>query len=141
MAEWAGSNSSQFYDLYYMETSDGWQAMYLFYPTYYNSMVVRLYNFDARAANATTSLVIAYQEQEFEGVKFNIITNGPNPPSFATYEAAQAYVASQTSGNYRIVGGSPFSSIVPLEALDSYELVYPIGAATNTTIVKVFKYQ
>jgi dolichyl-diphosphooligosaccharide--protein glycosyltransferase len=140
MAQWAGRNVSEFYETYYAQTADGWQGMYLFYPAYYNSIVVRLYNFDGEAAVPTQSLVIAYQEQEFEGQTFRIITNGSNPPSFATYEEAQTYVASQTSGNYRIVGVDPFSSIVPLEKLNSYELVYPLGATANTTTVKVFKY-
>ena len=139
MADWAGNDSSEFYDIYYLQTSSGWQGMYLFYPAYYNSTVVRLYNFDAKAAVATQPMVIAYQEQEIEGETFRIITNGPNPPTFPTYEDAQAYVAAQTSGNYRIVGTDPFTSIVPLEELDSYQLVYPLEGTTNTTTVKVFQ--
>lgn len=62
------------------------------------------------------------------------------PQVFPTYEDAQAYVASQTSGNYRIVGWDPFSSPVPLEELKSYKLVYPLGANTSTTAVKIFEY-
>jgi len=138
MAEWAGSNASEFYEVYYLQTEDGWQAMYLFYPAYYNSTVVRLYNFDGKAVTPTQSIVISYQEKvTSEGEKYKEITDYW---SFATYEEAEAYVASQTAGNYRIVGVDPFSSIVPLEKLSSYELVYSSGAATNTTTVKVFEY-
>jgi oligosaccharyl transferase (archaeosortase A-associated) len=139
MADWAGNDSSEFYDIYYLQTSSGWQGMYLFYPAYYNSAVVRLYNFDAKAAVSTQPMVIAYQEQEIEGETFRIITNGPNPPTFPSYEDAQAYVAAQTSGTYRIVGTDPFTSIVSLEELDSYQLVYPLEGTINTTAVKVFE--
>jgi hypothetical protein len=114
--------------------------MYLFYPAYYNSMVIRLYNFDGKAVVPTTnsSIVISYEEREGgTGQKYKEITSGQ---PFSSYEDAQAYVASQTSGNYRIVGQDPFSSPVPLEELNSYELVYPLGVATNTTTVKIFKY-
>jgi len=49
-------------------------------------------------------------------MRYKEITNGW---SFPTYEEAEAYVRDQTSGNYRIVGTSPFSSTVPLEELNS----------------------
>ena len=138
MAEWAGGNVSEFYEIYYQQTSSGWQAMYLFYPAYYKSIVVRLYNFDAKAVLPTESTVISYEERvTSEGMRYKEITSGR---SFSSYEEAQAFVVSQTSGNYRIVGTSPFSSIVPLEELNSYELVYPLGATTTTTTVKIFKY-
>jgi oligosaccharyl transferase (archaeosortase A-associated) len=137
MAEWAGKSRDEFYDYYYLPASSGGQWTYLFYPTYYNSIVVRLYNFDGKAVTPTESIVISYEEKEYEGVKYKEITSGK---SFSSYEDAQAYVASQTSGNYRIVGTSPFSSPVPLEELNSYELRHESGTTTNTTTVKIFEY-
>ena len=137
MADWAGSDKSNFYDTYYLETADGWRALNLYYPTYYNSMVVRLYNFDGKAATPTEPIVISWVEEESQGEKYKKITWGDY---FSSYEDALAYVASQTSGNYEIVGDDLFSSIVPLEALNSYELVYQSGAAINATTVKIFKY-
>jgi len=140
MAEWAGKSSDEFYGLYYGQTPSGWRWMYLYYPAYYNSTVVRLYNFDGKAVTPTQPMVISYVEEEYGGEKYKIITNGPNPPVFPTYEEAQAYIAAQTTGNYKIVGDDPFSSIVPLEDVNSYELVHQSGATTNTTTVKIFKY-
>ncbi|MCJ7654219.1 MAG: hypothetical protein MUO97_02770, partial [Dehalococcoidia bacterium] len=142
MAEWAGKSADEFYEIYYLQTSDGWQVTYLYYPAYYNSTVVRLYNFDGKAVISTQPIVISYKEKVMSGgEKYKEITSGQ---PFSSYEDAQAYVAAQTSGNYRIVGVDPFSSIVPLEKLNSYEFVYPLEATTNTTtnttIVKVFKY-
>lgn len=139
MAEWAGSNGSKFYGIYYVPTSSsGGQWAYLFYPTYYNSLVVRLYNFDSQAVNATQPIVISYQNKVTTAGQAYMEVTGAK--SFSSYEEAQAYVASQTSGNYRIVGTSPFTSIVPLQAMNDYQLVYSSGDTTNTTTVKVFKY-
>jgi len=106
-----------FCEVYYVQTQDGGQWGTLFYPAYYQSTVVRLYYFDGKAVIPTESIVISYEEKVTSaGDKYKEITNGW---TFPTYEAAQAYVASQTSGNYRIVGDSPFSSPVPLEELNS----------------------
>jgi dolichyl-diphosphooligosaccharide--protein glycosyltransferase len=138
MAEWADKSVDEFYDLYYVQTSTGggqWRP--LFYPDYYKSTVVRLYNFDGKNVTPTQPVVISYEETEYQGQKYKRVTGGQY---FPTYEDAQAYVANQTSGNYRIVGDDPFNSIVPLEELNSYKLVYPLGAAINATTVKIFEY-
>ncbi len=139
MAEWAGSNESKFYGIYYVPSSSGGgQWTYLFYPTYYDSLVVRLYNFDGQAVTPTKPIVISYENKVTStGQEYMEVTGAQY---FSSYEEAQAYVASQTSGNYRIVGTSPFTSIVPLEALNSYERVYSSGDTTNQTTVKVFEY-
>jgi hypothetical protein len=123
-------------------STSGGQWAYLFYPAYYNSTVVRLYTFDGKAVTPTQSIVISYEETEYQGQKYKQVTWGQY---FPTYEDAQAYVANQTSGNYKIVGDNPFSSIVPLEELKSYELVYQSNA-TKTMYghtlpsVKIFEY-
>jgi dolichyl-diphosphooligosaccharide--protein glycosyltransferase len=139
MVDWAGGNVNDFFEIYWVPTSSsGGQWMYLFYPAYYNSTVVRLYNFDGKATNATQPLVISYQEQAMSGgQKYKEVTGAQ---SFSTYEDAQAYVANQTSGNYRIVSVDPFSSLMPLEKLNSYQLLYPLGATINATTVKIFEY-
>jgi asparagine N-glycosylation enzyme membrane subunit Stt3 len=136
MAEWAGKSADEFYEVYYVPAEQQWT--YLFYPAYYNSTVVRLYNFEGKAVTPTETVVITYKEEVATGgEKYKAITNGW---SFPTYEEAQAYIAAQTSGNYRIVGTDPFSSPVPLEGLNSYERVYPTEAATTTGTIKIFKY-
>ncbi len=142
MANWAGSDSSEFYDVYYLPSQDGGQFTYLFYPAYYSSFVARLYNFDGQSVYPDGVLVISYVEREFQGQKYKEVTGSQ---TFFTYEAAQAFIAGQTSGNYRIVGGDPFASAVPLEELEGYELVHQSEATTTLagrTVpqVKVFKY-
>jgi dolichyl-diphosphooligosaccharide--protein glycosyltransferase len=141
MAEWAGRNVSEFYEVYYVPAEQGGQWATLFYPAYYQSMVVRLYNFDGKAVTPATnsSIVISYEEKVATGgQKYKEITWGQ---SFSSYEDAWAYLASQTSGNYRIVGTSASTSAVPLEALANYERVYPAPDATiSSATVKIFKY-
>jgi len=141
MADWAGKNTTEFYEVYYLPAEQGGQWTTLFYPAFYQSTVIRLYNFDGKAVVPATnsSIVISYEEQPMsDGQKYKAITSGQ---SFATYEDAQAYIASQTSGNYRIVGTSASASPVPLEALANYERVYPDPDATTTSAtVKIFEY-
>jgi oligosaccharyl transferase (archaeosortase A-associated) len=142
MAEWAGKNVSEFYEVYYVPTSSsGGQWATLFYPAFYQSMAIRLYNFDGKAVTPATnsSVVISYEEKvTSDGQKYKAITSGQ---AFSTYEDARAYLATQTSGNYRIVSTSASTSPVPLEALADYERVYPDPDATITsTTVKIFKY-
>jgi hypothetical protein len=106
-----------FYEVYYVPTDTGGQWVTLFYPAYYQSIVVRLYNFQGKAVVPMESIVISYAEKvSAEGIVYKEITNAL---SFSTYEEAEDYVASQEAGNYRIVGTSPLSSPVPLEELNS----------------------
>ena len=91
---------------------------------------------DGKAVVPTEAVVISYAEEE--GISYKVISDAW---SFTTYEEAEAYVASQASGDYRIGNANPFSSPVPLEELNSYELVYPgPEVTTDTTTVKIFKY-
>jgi oligosaccharyl transferase (archaeosortase A-associated) len=143
MADWAGLSSDDYYGIYYIPASitgqSSGQFAYLFYPTYYQSMVARLYNFGGQAQNATQPVVISYQDQtdSTTGLQYRQVTSAQ---PFSTYEEAQAYLASQTSGSWKIVGVSPFTSIVPLEQLNDYKLVYSTGAPTAQGTVEVFKY-
>jgi len=138
MAEWAGKSVDEFYERYYVATTSGGHWRYQFYPAYYDSIVVRLYNFDAKAVVPTESIVISYEEKVASGgEKYKELTDWT---SFSSYEDAEAYIASQASGNYRIVGMDPFSSPMPLEELSSFQLVYPLETTTNATTVKIFEY-
>jgi oligosaccharyl transferase (archaeosortase A-associated) len=146
MVDWAGGNESDFFELYYVPaTITGGQAQWasFLYPAYYDSTAVRLYNFDGKAVTPTQSLVISYDEKvTSDGLEYKEVTGAQQ---FATYEVAEAYISSQTSGNYRIVGLDPFSSPVPLEELSSYEPVYQSEATTTMqghTLpeVKIFEY-
>ena len=91
----------------------------------------------------TESIAISYEEREAAtGEKYKVIRN---VQPFPTYEEAVAYIASQDSESYRIVGTNPFVSPVPLEALNSYQLVYVSDATAGVhdgsmQALKIFKY-
>ena len=141
MAIYTGKNVSDFFENYLVPTEQGEQLTTLYYPAFYQSMAVRLQTFDGKAVTpaANSTIVISYQEKvASDGHTYKEITSGK---AFATYEDAQAYLASQTSGNYRIVGTTRSKCPVPLEALADYQRVYPDPADTAaSTFVKVFKY-
>jgi len=138
MVTWASKNESDFYDIYYAPTGGGeLQPVRLFYPSFYNSTVVRLYNFNGQAVapSENATIVISYRKQaDRQGMWYKEITSSS---SFPTYEEARDFVASHPSENYRIVGVDPFKSPVPLEKLEHYQLVY---STQSQTPVKVFEY-
>ncbi len=138
MVTWAGENLSDFYDVYYAPTGNATlQPVMLYYPSYYNSTVVRLYNFNGTAVvpaeNAT--IVISYKDQvNQQGMPYKEITSAQ---SFSTYEEARDFISSHASENYKIIGVDPFKSPVPLEKLEHYQLVY---ATSSQYPVKIFEY-
>jgi len=141
MPEWTGSNSEEFYGVYYVRTEEGeLKPVTLYYPTYYRSTVVRLYNFDGQAVEPEdTTIVISYEEKlSREGVPYREVTSSSLFPS---YEQAEAYISSQESGNYRIVNEKAFTSPVPLEEMTHYELVYTSAQKwQGKPAVKIFEY-
>jgi len=141
MPEFIGSGSDEFYETYYVPAEAGrLKSSPLFYPTYYHSAVVRLYNFDGEAVEPKDSTtVISYQKKmNQEGVWYKEITSSK---SFPSYEEAEAYISSQESGNYRIVGTDPFTSPVPLEKMAHYQLVYSSAQKwQGKPAIKIFEY-
>jgi dolichyl-diphosphooligosaccharide--protein glycosyltransferase len=144
VATLSGSNKENFYDVYYQPQDGRLKPVILFYPEYYRSMVVRLYNFDGKRVVPRSTMVISYEERlSREGQPYKEITSAK---SFPSYEQAEDYISSQKSGNYRIVGSDPFVSPVPLQALEHYKLVYsskgskmmPSGGLISE--VKIFEY-
>jgi oligosaccharyl transferase (archaeosortase A-associated) len=150
MVDWAGGNVSKFHEYYGVppQVSGGdpqWLGLF-YYPSYYNSTTVRLYNFNGQAIapSQNSTWVIPWSGQTtWSGIQYKNIIG--EPKYFSSYEEAQAYVSSQGSGNYAIAGPDPFTTIVPLEELNSYDLVHQSEAATTVAgrtlpVVKIFEY-
>jgi dolichyl-diphosphooligosaccharide--protein glycosyltransferase len=142
---WANEDSTDFFDLYFVQQEGKMTPVYLLHPAYYQSLAIRLYNFDGEAFTPENVLVITYEEREDQsGIVYKEITNAEQ---FGTYGEAQTYIASQPSGNnkYRIVGTDPFQSPVPLEAMSHYK---PIYSSDNITLsggvskpeIKIFEF-
>jgi len=144
MVEWAGANLSEFTEVCYVRSQDGNRVnpVILYSPAYYKSIVVRLYIFDGQAVTPTESLVVRCEDRESDGKPYKLVT-GVWP--FDTYKEAEAYLAEQGPGNYRIASSNPFTSPVPLEAMTDYELVYSSSAEVAVADwvvsgVKIFEY-
>ncbi|MDH5695326.1 MAG: oligosaccharyl transferase, archaeosortase A system-associated [Dehalococcoidia bacterium] len=144
VATLSGSSEEEFYDVYYQPQEGELKPVILFYPEYYRSLVIRLYNFDGSQVTPQSSMVISYQGKiSREGKTYKEITSAQ---SFPSYEEAEAYISSQQSDNYRVVGTHPFISPVPLAALEHYKLIHSsdsritqpgVGAISE---VKIFEY-
>ncbi|MBA7505293.1 hypothetical protein ES706_03959 [subsurface metagenome] len=144
IATWAGREQAEYFDVYYVPQQNQLVPVQLFYPEYYRSFVVRLYNFDGKAVTPEGSIVISYQQKvSREGKPYKEITS---VEQFDSYEEAEAYFLSQESANYKIVSDNPFISPVPLEALKHYKLIHSSDShtrqPTGETIpsVKIFEY-
>jgi oligosaccharyl transferase (archaeosortase A-associated) len=136
--------TEQFYDVYYLPYEGMLKPAILFHPEYYRSLIIRLYNFDGQQVIPQSTAVISYQERvSQEGITYKEVTDLQQFPS---YEEAEAYIASQESGSYKIVGNTPFISPVPLEALEHYKLVYSSPSSITQPVigsipeVKIFEY-
>jgi len=141
---WAGQEQAEFLDVYHLPSEGKLRPIHLFHPAYYRSMIVRLYNFDGKAVTDESPIVIAYEERvDREGNRYKHITN---IEELSSYQAALDYVKSQGAANHRIIGVNPFVSPVPLEAVQSYKLVYSSKSGiSNRDVgvvpeVKIFEY-
>ena len=115
IAQFAGRSSEGFYELYYRRQGGRLEAIHLFYPEYYQSLAVRLYSFDGGEVAAENPVVISYELKiSPQGYPYKEIDSFQ---TFSSYEEAKAYVSSQKSENYKLVGTNPFISPVPLDAL------------------------
>ena len=141
---YGGTSKGEFYDVYYQQQEGRLAPVLALYPEYYRSLLVRLYNFDGRQVIPQSCMVVSLEVRtSSEGEPYKEITG---VESFSSYEQAEAYVATQESGNYRIIGDDPFVSPVPLEALEDYQLVHSSdGFVVEPNIgriaaVKIFEY-
>jgi len=154
MVDWSDGNLTtfeQYYGIPPQVMGGAPQALYRFYnPSYYRSTAVRLYNFDghAKTPSENSTMVVpwsgesVYRTEQGEIQYRNIVGEARY---FSSYDDARAYVAAQTSGNYGIVGYNPFITIVPLEELNSYELVHVSEVAVTfagqtVPSLKIFEY-
>jgi len=145
MTTWAGKDIREFFETYYVRSGSKLEPVLLYYPAYYQSMCTRLYIFAGEEVVPSDSTwVISYSEKtDITGVEYKEIVE---EQIFATYQEAEEYLELYGSPNHRIVGNSPFSSPVPLDKLECYELRFksssPAVSVGDKTIshVEVFEY-
>ena len=148
MPEWAGESNSVFREYYGVPLEGGggtpqWLGL-LHYPSYYNSTVARLYNFDGEAVapSENSTVVVPWDgESNWEAAKIGYKNITAEPKFFSSYEEAEDYVSNQESGNYVIGSFDPFMTPVPLEKMEHYELVYASEQKwQGKPTVKIFEY-
>ncbi len=143
VATWAEQPTSKYYDVFYVLYEDTLQPVQFYFPAYYQSLVIRLYNFDGKAVTDVKAGVIGWVEKEQQGIRYKQVIDARE---FDSYEEAAAYVEEQESGNYAVVGTSAFISPVPLEAVTDFELVYSSEQGVSLQSVgfvpevKIFEY-
>lgn len=142
---YAGKDWTNYFDRYYrpVQGTSQLEPVALYYPEYYRSLAVRLYNFDGRAVTPQSCQVISYEERMSVEGKYKHLTGSQDFPS---YEEAVKFISGQKSGNYRIVSDNPLQSPVPLAMVSGYRLAYSSDSkvqsskGTETPEVKVFEY-
>jgi oligosaccharyl transferase (archaeosortase A-associated) len=141
---WADQPLVKYADIFYVPYQNGYSPVQLYYPAYYNCLVVRLYNFDGKAITTVQATVVTYTETvDDNGVSYKVVSDYQQ---FDSYQEAQDYIDSQESGNYAIVGVSPFISPISLEAVPDFQLVHASEQGTSTSgvgfvpEVKIFEY-
>jgi asparagine N-glycosylation enzyme membrane subunit Stt3 len=140
---WANQTLGKYGDVYFFPYQGGYAPLLLYYPAYYNTLAVRLYNFDGKATTKVQATVVNYTENVSQGITYKLVSDYKQ---FDTYEEAQDYISSQTSGNHVIVGVSPFVSPVPLEAVPDFQLIHASTQGTSRSgvglvpEVKIFEY-
>lgn len=142
IARYAGSDQSDYFETYYVQNGNQMIALPLFYPQYYESLSVRLFNFDANAVTPQYVDTVAYEVRyNAEGKPFNLITDNKR---FGSYAEAEMFVSQNSE--YMIVSNSPFVSPIPLDKLDGLEMVYEstdkvaVSSVRGMSKVKIFKY-
>ena len=140
VATWAGKSPSDFFEVYWDPQAN--QQKLFIYPTYYKSMATRLYSFNGTAQAGLNPLVVQYAVRTTAQGSYKEVVS---QQQFATHTEASAFVSSQTSGNYTIVGTDPMVSPVPLEAMQHYKPVYDseskvsISSANQTPEIQIFE--
>jgi dolichyl-diphosphooligosaccharide--protein glycosyltransferase len=142
---YAGRENGEFFDMYYKTENNRLRGDFYFYPEYYQSLAVRLYNFNNAKVTPQNILVVSYQEKVFpDGEHYREISDSK---LFPTYDRAVDFIKTNKSANSRIVGTDPFVSPVPLEPLNNYALVHSSDEASvrpqagKISEVKVFEYK
>jgi dolichyl-diphosphooligosaccharide--protein glycosyltransferase len=143
VVDYANLEESTYFDMYFKDEGDGlMRGDYYFHPAYYESLAVRLYNFNGRDVIPETVTVISYENRSYKGEAYKYITS---LQEFSDYPMAKEFIENQQSGNYRIVGTNPFASPVPLDASEQYKPVYSSEqtkkyADVIVPQVKIFEY-
>ncbi len=144
LANLSGCQEADYYEICWQKHASNYVPLLVFYPEYYRSMMVRLYNFDGKRVVPTICIVMQYEDRIMEdGKKFREIINLKR---FRNDSEANVFISSNKQGQYKIISVDPLSSPVSLQGLSDYKLVYaspqsiPIMGSGSLPEIKVFEY-
>ena len=145
IVNWAGRSQATYAGVYLLACQGQQVPVTLYYPAYYQTTVVRLYNFDGKAVTSVKPIVVTWTVQsDGKGNNYRVITDAQN---FDSYAQAEAYLAGQSDSSHMvIVSADPFTSPVTLPAMTDFKEIHvspqKVGVTSNTTQpeVKVFQY-
>jgi len=142
MPTWADKNPDDYYRPYYFLQENGdLVGKYFYYPTYYQSAVVRLYNFNGKATTADNSTVIL-SYREMTSIEGNPYREVLDLKTFSNYQEAEEYVNQQKSGKYVLGNFNPFITPIQLDEMEHFELVFESSQKQNDNAqVKIFEYR
>ncbi len=143
LATLSGSDYSHYYDVFFTRQGNEYVPAIYFFPEYYRSMVVRLYNYDGKAVTPRTVEVIEYRE--FAAQNGNTYKEIVDKKLFSSYEETQRFIGENSGSNYIITGEDPAESPVPLEELKDFSPVYNSSqqssvGTTSQPSIKIFEY-
>jgi dolichyl-diphosphooligosaccharide--protein glycosyltransferase len=146
IAQWNGQDISDYYGTYFILEGNQLFQKTFYYPEYYRSLLVRLYNFDGKAVAPAEVKVISYKDgllRDETGKTLTVPNFVTDNQTFPDYQQAVSFINSH-EGNYRIVSDNPFVSAVPLGTLTDYRLVFSSEqmvskAGTVMPEVKIFQ--
>ncbi|HJX13356.1 MAG TPA: oligosaccharyl transferase, archaeosortase A system-associated [Dehalococcoidales bacterium] len=119
---WADQDLSEYTEAFRLPYQGQLIPVQLFHPEYYKNLVVRLYNFDGKAVTSVHPVVVTYEvKADAKGGRYREITK---VQEFTNYNEAKNFLDSLEGSNNLLVGTNPFSSPVPLDAVEDYEMVY-----------------
>jgi len=126
IAQWAGEEISNYSGVYYISRDNLLKPVYLFYPEYYESLMVRLYNFDGKAVIPTQSTVINLK------LDFPFTSEGRVLQSIDVYGTYDEAIKNLGIGR-RLVGTGVLK-------VDGYSLVYEASEKVDgISYVKIFR--
>jgi oligosaccharyl transferase (archaeosortase A-associated) len=143
VANKSNKQESDYYELCWQVKDNKYVPVLVFYPSYYRTMLSRLYNFDGVQVTPQNVPVMAWEEKTLpNGQKFKLITGIKN---YKSCTEAETFIASDKSGRYSIIGTDPLVCPVPLEQLSGYKTIYQSSQKASAGSspmpeVKIFEY-
>jgi dolichyl-diphosphooligosaccharide--protein glycosyltransferase len=136
LVTWVGGDPDDYMGIYYVPNGGRLQPTRLFYPEYYQSLTVRLFNFNGEAVKSGRSIVITWTDKLDGGNRFQQVTESRE---FTSYEDASTYANS--GKNRRVVGISEFSNPMSLDKVTDYKLAYgSTQKVSGQSEVKIFQH-